>query len=139
MVPALLTMMSIAANDRAFSKSSWAPEDRERSAWIAVARRPFCWIFLQVSAAGCELPWQITSAPASASPMAIAAPSPVDDPVTSAVLPERLKRAWTTLFSAGLQARTRAAELGLNVHHTVLPVFHFAMRRHGPQDRKSVV
>src|SRR5260370_7474761 len=66
------------------------------------------------------------------------APSPVDDPVTSAVLPERLKRSWTTLFSAGLQARTRAAELGLNVHHTVLPVFHFAMRRHGPQETDVV-
>src|SRR5207302_8969043 len=63
------------------------------------ARRPVRSIDSQVVSGGREFPWAVTSAPASASATAIAAPKPADAPVTSATLPFSLNESRIILSS----------------------------------------
>src|SRR5262245_47717385 len=62
-----------------------------RSPFRAIVRLPIFAIVSQVPSGDRVLPWHATSAPASASVIAISAPSPADEPVTSAILSSSLK------------------------------------------------
>ena len=68
---------------------SWLRSDT--SAWIVIALRPSSCTLLAVPSAGVLFVTSATSAPACASPTAIAWPSPRPEPVTTATLPVRSK------------------------------------------------
>ena len=76
------------ADDTA-SYSRSAPSGWLRSAAKLCDLWPKARIASLVSSAGRRFPWHATDAPASASATAIAAPSPVAEPVTSASFPSR--------------------------------------------------
>ena len=92
-IPALLTRISM-------EPKWWTTCSTRRShteAWLtspitANGFAPALFSFSSDASGTTREPWTATSAPASASARAIPAPSPRDDPVTSAVLPFRLKR-----------------------------------------------
>src|SRR3984885_14408982 len=90
MVPALFTKISgepTADNTASYSRS--APSGWLRSAAKLCDLPPRARIAWLVSSAGRRFPWHATDAPASASATAMAAPSPVAEPVTSASFPSR--------------------------------------------------
>ncbi len=90
-VPALLTRISswpkcsivFSINRRGVSLSPRSPVKEK-------AFRPALVTAAQLASGACVLPWQATFAPASASAIAMAAPNPVDAPVTKAALPSSL-------------------------------------------------
>ena len=77
----------MADNTASYSRS--APSGWLRSAAKLSDLWPRARIASLVSSAGRRFPWHATDAPASASATAIAAPSPVAEPVTSASFPSR--------------------------------------------------
>src|SRR5947199_3889939 len=86
--PALLTRMSRVPNGEiaCANKLRGAPGS-DRSAITAEAVPPAVWIVFALCSGDVEFPWRTTAAPPSASAHAMAAPSPRDAPVTSAVRP----------------------------------------------------
>src|SRR6202012_3284938 len=78
--------------DRTASNRSSPPSSVFKSAAKLCDSRPAARIRALVSSAGRRLPWHATDAPASASAKAMAAPSPLAEPVTSATLPSKQKR-----------------------------------------------
>src|ERR1700691_563242 len=90
MVPALFTTTSgtpMTPDTASYSES--APSGWLRSAAKLRDSWPRERILSLLSCAGRRLPWHATDAPASASAIAMAAPSPVADPVTRASFPSR--------------------------------------------------
>ena len=109
-----------------------------RSAVTAAARRPSAWICATVSVGiATSRSWHTTSAPASASARAMPWPSPVDEPVTSAIRPSSLK-ASRMLICVRPPARSWPREVGVHVHHPEQAVLHLAVRRHHPQEADRV-
>src|ERR1043165_2525164 len=73
--------------------------------------------------------------------MAMAAPRPRCEAVTSALRPSRRKESRTMrlVLAALFQAGATLIESGLDVYHAELPILHLPMRGHRPQETDAVI